>query len=364
MSCVDEHGREIFRLPAEFAGGDIEVYRRDLSGVLHEHSAGRAEYLFGDTITSLTQTDDAVHVDFARSASRTVDVVVGADGLHSGVRRLAFGAESRFARHLGFYLAGLDLPNDLHACPTTAVQRAGPDGQHPCRPTAPRPSHRFRRVRVTPPRPRLARRRTAQETDKRHVRGPALARPASARTPSATRTDVYFDSISRVTVPHWSAGPVALSVTPPGGSHSAAWAWAPASSPPTCCPANSAAARGDHRTALSACDNRMRGYAARWQRGANPGQFLAPPTATRLRLRNTMFKSRLIQRLLVSSTPIPGHRRRSSRLRTLTSRAPGQATASATRGDLPREGDHQIPTTRGRRGTRAAGARGGRPPGL
>jgi hypothetical protein len=57
-SCVDEHSREIFRLPAEFAGGDIEVYRRDLSRVLYEHGAGRAEYLFGDAITNLAQTDD------------------------------------------------------------------------------------------------------------------------------------------------------------------------------------------------------------------------------------------------------------------------------------------------------------------
>ncbi len=43
-----------------------------------------------------------------------------------------------------------------------------------------------------------------------------------------------------------------------------------------------AAARGDHRPALTAYENRMRGYAARWQRSANPGQFLAPTTATRL----------------------------------------------------------------------------------
>src|SRR5579875_196685 len=67
MSCVDANDREIFRLPAEFAGGDIEVYRRDLSRVLYEHSAGRAEYLFGEAVTNLTQTDDGVQVEFARS---------------------------------------------------------------------------------------------------------------------------------------------------------------------------------------------------------------------------------------------------------------------------------------------------------
>jgi hypothetical protein len=31
MAWVDERGGEIFSLPAEFAGGDIEVRRRDLS---------------------------------------------------------------------------------------------------------------------------------------------------------------------------------------------------------------------------------------------------------------------------------------------------------------------------------------------
>jgi hypothetical protein len=51
MSCVDELGREIFRLPKEFAGGDIEVHRSDLSRVLYQRSAECAEYMFGDTIT-------------------------------------------------------------------------------------------------------------------------------------------------------------------------------------------------------------------------------------------------------------------------------------------------------------------------
>jgi hypothetical protein len=59
---------------------------------------------------------------------------------------------------------------------------------------------------------------------------------------------------------------------------------------------------GDHPAGLAAYERRMRSYAGRWQRGANPGQFLAPTTATRLRLRNTMFANRLFQRLLVAST--------------------------------------------------------------
>ncbi|MCF3961813.1 FAD-dependent monooxygenase [Streptomyces fuscigenes] len=112
MRCVDADGREVFTLPAEFTGGELEVLRRDLSRVLHERTAGRAEYVFGDTVTYLAETPHGMHVDFARSPSRTVDLVVGADGLHSGTRAVAFGEEARFVRHLGHCLAGWSLPND------------------------------------------------------------------------------------------------------------------------------------------------------------------------------------------------------------------------------------------------------------
>jgi 2-polyprenyl-6-methoxyphenol hydroxylase-like FAD-dependent oxidoreductase len=63
-----------------------------------------------------------------------------------------------------------------------------------------------------------------------------------------------------------------------------------------------AAARGDHRTGFTAYENRMRPYAARWQRGANPGKFLAPASTLGLRFRNTLFSTRLVQKLLISST--------------------------------------------------------------
>ncbi len=302
MSCVDEHGREIFRLPAEFAGGDIEVYRRDLSGVLYEHSAGRAEYLFGDAITSLAQTDDAVHVDFARSASRTVDLVVGADGLHSGVRRLALGAESQFVRHLGFYLAGWDLPNDLDAGATPqqynvpgrmASIRA--DVRHPDRATAfvvfASPLLNCDWHDVEQHKELIVDTFTGLRWHVPHL----LDALHDAQ-------DVYFDSISRVTVPRWSTGRVVLLGDAAWGVTLGGMGVGTGIVGAYVLAGELAAARGDHRTALTAYENRMRGYAARWQRSANPGQFLAPRTAARLWMRNRMFKTRLIQRLLVSST--------------------------------------------------------------
>lgn len=38
MRFVDEHGRQLLHLPAEFTGGDVEVLRGDLARVLYEHS--------------------------------------------------------------------------------------------------------------------------------------------------------------------------------------------------------------------------------------------------------------------------------------------------------------------------------------
>jgi 2-polyprenyl-6-methoxyphenol hydroxylase-like FAD-dependent oxidoreductase len=113
--------------------------------------------------------------------------------------------------------------------------------------------------------------------------------------------ELYFDSISRVSVPRWSSGRVALlgdagfglTLGGMGVGTSVVGAYVLAG--------ELAAARGDHRTAFAAYERRLRSYAGRWQRASNPGQFLAPSTAMRLRLRNGMFRSSLVRRMLVAS---------------------------------------------------------------
>ncbi len=121
MSMVDSTGKELFRstertlTDLEFDSPDIEVMRDDLSKLIYRAAGEQehVEYLFGDSIASLDQNDDGVRVTFERNAPRTFDLVVGADGLHSNVRRLAFGPESEFIRHLGTYLAVFTAPNFL-----------------------------------------------------------------------------------------------------------------------------------------------------------------------------------------------------------------------------------------------------------
>jgi 2-polyprenyl-6-methoxyphenol hydroxylase-like FAD-dependent oxidoreductase len=88
----------------------VEIMRDDLSEIYYEAGSDGVEYVFGDSITSISAEGE---VTFERGAPRRFDVVVGADGLHSNVRRLVFGEESRFSAFIGAYLAVLTMPNDL-----------------------------------------------------------------------------------------------------------------------------------------------------------------------------------------------------------------------------------------------------------
>jgi 2-polyprenyl-6-methoxyphenol hydroxylase-like FAD-dependent oxidoreductase len=119
MSMVDAAGNELFRSTERtLTGGDldnpdVEIMRDDLCRLLYEAGGDRIEYLFDDSIAAVTQDDHGVQITFERAAPRTFDLVVGADGLHSNVRGLVFGPESRFISHLGTYLAVFTTPNFL-----------------------------------------------------------------------------------------------------------------------------------------------------------------------------------------------------------------------------------------------------------
>jgi 2-polyprenyl-6-methoxyphenol hydroxylase-like FAD-dependent oxidoreductase len=116
LAFVDARGRRVAELPADAFGGEgivaeIEIMRGDLSRILYDATAGFTEYVFGDRITSLSQHNGGVEVTFASGRSRRFDYVVGADGVHSGVRALAFGPEADYVRHLGAYTAYFTVPD-------------------------------------------------------------------------------------------------------------------------------------------------------------------------------------------------------------------------------------------------------------
>ena len=115
---VDADGTVLETYRADDHDGDgfiseIEILRGDLSRVLHDDTRAGVEYVFGDRIAALSQDADGVDVTFAGGGRRRFDLVVGADGLHSGLRAMVFGPHERFVRHLGLVLAFYSVPNEF-----------------------------------------------------------------------------------------------------------------------------------------------------------------------------------------------------------------------------------------------------------
>jgi 2-polyprenyl-6-methoxyphenol hydroxylase-like FAD-dependent oxidoreductase len=86
-----------------------------------------AEFNYGDSISALSQDGNGVEVTFERSASRRYDLVIGADGQHSTVRRLAWGPETDSVAHRGLYVATLPVERELN--PSTDVLLYGLPGR-------------------------------------------------------------------------------------------------------------------------------------------------------------------------------------------------------------------------------------------
>ncbi|MFI9502983.1 FAD-dependent monooxygenase [Nocardia sp. NPDC052566] len=83
----------------------VEVMRDDLSEIYYDAGRDEVEYLFGDSIASISPDG---RVEFTHGAARDFDLVVGADGLRSNVRRLVFGEVDE--HFLGGYFAVISVP--------------------------------------------------------------------------------------------------------------------------------------------------------------------------------------------------------------------------------------------------------------
>ncbi|MEV4535937.1 FAD-dependent monooxygenase [Asanoa sp. NPDC049518] len=302
MRTVDADGKTIFELPVEFAGGDVEIRRRDLTAVLHRRSADRVRYVFGDSITAMRDGRDGVDVEFRSGNTGRYDAVVGADGIHSTVRRLAMGPEERFVKHLGYHIAGWDVPNDLGAL--TVSQQYNVPGRMASVAADDRDPSRAGALAVWASKPLGvgwhdldAQKAVVRETFKGlgwHV--PRLLAGL------ADAPELYFDAISRVSVPTLSKGRIALLGDAAWGVTLGGMGVGTGVVGAYVLAGELARTAGDVTAAFTAYEGRMRSYAGRWQKGASPGHFLAPSSRAGLWLRNTMFRRAAVRRLLVSSS--------------------------------------------------------------
>jgi 2-polyprenyl-6-methoxyphenol hydroxylase-like FAD-dependent oxidoreductase len=315
ISYVDADGRPVASMPPVFFAGDVEILRGDLATILYAATRDDTEYIFGDSVIGLHQDDGGVHVTFEHAAPRTFDLVIGADGVHSNIRGLAFGPEDRFARDLGLYASIFTAPNFLD------LDRAGLLYSIPSRTAGlfafGDPDHAIAQLYFTAPHLDFDPRDADQQREivARHFAGLGWQVPRLLAEMAAA-PDFYFDTTSQIRMDSWSNGRVALIgdagyAAGPGGNGTgnavvAAYILA----------GELAAARGDHQAAFTGYERRMRGYVAGGQKQAAGSQaFLAPATWAKIRRRNRFFS-------MLPYLPVKG----------LISRA---ATKTATAIDLP-----------------------------
>jgi 2-polyprenyl-6-methoxyphenol hydroxylase-like FAD-dependent oxidoreductase len=104
---VTGFGTNVFQ---QLAGGRfVTLGRSDLSRLLLKKIEGMTEVIFGDTIVDLRERSDCVQVKFKNTGERRFDLVIGADGLHSDVRRLVFGPQAQFEKPLDHAVAAFEV---------------------------------------------------------------------------------------------------------------------------------------------------------------------------------------------------------------------------------------------------------------
>ncbi len=184
--------------------------RGDLAATIYRTIEGQVEAIFDDSISSLEERTNDILVSFERGRSRDFDLVIGADGLHSTVRRLAFGPEVQFEKELGYRVAAFKI-----------------DGYRP----------RDELVYVTYTMPGRQVSRFSLRDDKtmflfmfacEHAPGPepttlaerkqvlhSVFDDAGWETPEILRAmdlteDIYFDRVSQIRMKNWSTGRVML----------------------------------------------------------------------------------------------------------------------------------------------------------
>jgi 2-polyprenyl-6-methoxyphenol hydroxylase-like FAD-dependent oxidoreductase len=267
VAFVDAANRRKVTMPADLFGdsggivAEVEILRGDLVRILYSATRDDVEYLFDDSITGLAQPDHGVEVTFEGAAPRVFDLVVGADGLRSTVRALAFGPESEFVRDLGFHLAIFGAPTRGDLDGWELMYNAPPGrmvGLYPVRDHA---EARAMFFFASPPR----------EHDRRDVgqQKRLLAETFAGVGWEVPRLleamweapDFYFDRASRVQMTSWSSGrAVLLGDAAYGGSVGMGTSMALVGA--YVLAGELAGAAGDHRTGFARYESEMRDYVA------------------------------------------------------------------------------------------------------
>jgi 2-polyprenyl-6-methoxyphenol hydroxylase-like FAD-dependent oxidoreductase len=269
ICLVDHAGRTLTRAPLgpffrAFNDRMIQIMRPELEAVLAERLGGRVPTRFSTSIDKLTQAPDHVTVQFQDGASASYDLVIGADGVHSNVRRLVFGDEHSFRVNLGYAFATFPMPN-LEQFADSAVIYLEPNRQVSVYPdgnggVATLLVYRTRDPANIPPERRKAVLQRRYQDSGWIV--PAIVDSIGEHTP------LYLDTMSQIQVPRWSDGRVVLVgdaahcltlISGQGASTAMGGAYILA---------EELSRTGDHRAAFTAYERRVRPFVTAQQRKA------------------------------------------------------------------------------------------------
>lgn len=299
LSFADESGRErasvdLRAVRKASASKDIELLRGDLTRIVCAATDG-ADYRFGDRITALTEHADGVRAEFEHAPAQEFDLVLGADGVHSGVRGLAFGPERRFTHYLGCYFGGAEIDATRFGQQDRVVMRNTPGRTLGVYRFGDRAAAFFMFGSERPLdydyRDPAAPRRLFAE------RFTGSAWPPGIIEAISTAEGMYFDEMSQVRMPTWSAGRVCLAgdaahcptlVTGAGTSLAMIGAYLLAG--------ELHAAAGEHERAFAAYERRLRPEVTKAQRGTAQGiATIMPGSNAAIRRRDLLARLAFLQ---------------------------------------------------------------------
>jgi 2-polyprenyl-6-methoxyphenol hydroxylase-like FAD-dependent oxidoreductase len=215
VRLVDRYSRKVGGFSADLFrrnvdGRFVTVPRGDLAAMIYRSIGHHVETLFGASVSAITQDASGVRVTLEHGQPRLFDLVIGAGGIHSPVRGLVFGPESRFETDLGYRVAAFKAdgyqPRDelvylAYNSPGRMVARFAMRGQKTLFLFV------FSTDHMGGPDPQDL---SEVKTTLGQVFGNAGWECPEILPSLDGASEVYFDRVSQIVMHHWSEGRVAL----------------------------------------------------------------------------------------------------------------------------------------------------------